>query len=327
MKVIDYDGIALYDLESPVEDFRADVLSGLTKPEKTLSPKYFYDERGARLFEEICELQEYYPTRTEMGILRENGSEMAAQLGSNCMLVEFGSGASIKVRILLDHLDSPAAYVPIDVAKAQLVETAAEIARDYNGLDVLPVCADYMGDLELPEPKRVAARTAAFFPGSTIGNLEPDEANRFLRRVADLCGEGGGLLVGVDLRKDRGILEPAYNDARGVTAAFNLNILERINRDLGADFDLAAFRHLATYNEPKGRIEMRLISQRKQLVHVGEAEIQFAEDESITTEHSYKYSLEQFRAAADRGGFRVDRVWTDPQKLFSVQFLRVAEAA
>jgi dimethylhistidine N-methyltransferase len=327
MKITEYDGITLYDLESPVEDFRADVLSGLQKSVKTLSPKYFYDDRGAQLFEEICEVPEYYPTRTEMSILRENGDRMATSLGAKCMLVEFGSGASVKVRILLDQLENPAAYVPIDVAKTQLIETATELARDYPRLDVLPVCADYMGDLELPAPKRHPERTAGFFPGSTIGNLEPDEANRFLRRVAGLCGEGGGLLVGVDLKKDRAILEPAYNDSRGVTAAFNLNILERINRDLGADFDLDSFRHLAVYNEHAGRIEMQLISRRKQTVRVGEAEIYFADGEVITTEHSYKYSREEFRHAAERAGFTVEQVWTDTQDLFSVQLLRVAEAA
>jgi dimethylhistidine N-methyltransferase len=327
MKITDYDGITLYDLESPVEDFRADVLQGLQKPSKTLPPKYFYDDRGAQLFEEICELPEYYPTRTEMAILREHSAEMATRLGSGCMLVEFGSGASVKVRILLDHLDAPAAYIPIDVAKLQLVETASELARLYPNLDVLPVCADYMGDLELPTPRRRPSRTAGFFPGSTIGNLEPNEAHRFLRRTATLCGNGGGLLVGVDLKKDPGILEPAYNDNQGITAEFNLNVLERINRDLGADFDLAAFRHRAIYNEDAGRIEMRLISLKPQLVHVGEAAIEFAEDEPITTEYSYKYSLEGFRAAAERGGFDVECVWTDSRELFSVQLLRVAEAA
>jgi dimethylhistidine N-methyltransferase len=327
MKITDYDGIRLYDLESPVEDFRADVLGGLQKPAKTLPPKYFYDDKGAQLFEEICELPEYYPTRTEMSILREHGADMAAGLGSECMLVEFGSGASIKVRILLDHLDHPAAYVPIDVAKMQLVETASDLARKYPNLDILPVCADYMGELELPTPKRLAARTAGFFPGSTIGNLEPAEANQFLRRVAALCGQGGGLLVGVDLEKDPAILEPAYNDTQGVTAAFNLNMLERINRDLGADFNLAEFRHEARYNQDVGRIEMRLISLSKQLVHVGEAEIDFAEDEAITTEYSYKYSLNGFRGAAEDAGFEVEHVWTDEQQLFSVQLLRVANGA
>jgi dimethylhistidine N-methyltransferase len=325
MKTTDYDGITLYDLESPVEDFRADVLAGLTKPAKTLPPKYFYDDKGARLFEEICELPEYYPTRTEMAILREYGAEMATGLGAGCMLVEFGSGASVKVRILLDHLESAAAYVPIDVAKTQLVETAAALAKAYPSLDILPVCADYMGDLELPEPKRQPSHTAAFFPGSTIGNLEPGEADRFLRKVAQLCGADGGLLIGVDLRKDRRILEPAYNDAQGITAAFNLNILERINRDLGADFDLTAFQHHAVYNENFGRIEMRLISRRKQLVHVGEAAIEFAEHEPVTTEYSYKYSLEGFGDTARRAGFDVDCVWTDPDNLFSVQLLRVAD--
>lgn len=323
MKQIEYDGITLYDLEPPVDDFRAEVLRGLQAPHKTLPPKYFYDDTGARLFEEICELPEYYPTRTEIGILERHGAEMAQRLGSGVMLVEYGSGASVKVRILLNHLDSPAAYVPIDVAKSQLVQTAADLAKSYPGLEVLPVCADYMGNLELPAPSRPPSRTAGFFPGSTIGNLEPAEADRFLRGAAGLCGPQGGMLIGVDLEKDVLILEPAYNDQAGVTAAFNLNVLEHINRELGANFDLGAFRHRAVYNTSQHRIEMRLISKRPQIVHVGEAAIEFDEDEAITTEYSYKYSLESFRQAANRAGFEVEKVWTDEANLFSVQLLRV----
>jgi dimethylhistidine N-methyltransferase len=249
---------------------------------------------------------------------------MADRLGSGCMLIEFGSGASVKIRILLNHLNAPAAYVPIDVAKSQLVETASDLARSYPGLEVLPVCADYMGDLELPAPSRTVSRTAAFFPGSTIGNLEPAEADRFLRGAAELCGADGGLLIGVDLEKDLGILEPAYNDQAGVTAAFNLNVLDHVNRELGADFDLQAFRHLAVYNPAEHRIEMRLISQRRQTVHVGEAAIGFEEGEAITTEYSYKYTLDSFRQAANRAGFDVEKVWTDEANLFSEQLLRVA---
>jgi L-histidine Nalpha-methyltransferase len=324
MKQVEYEGITLFDLEPPADDVRAEVLKGLQQRPKTLPAKFFYDDRGARLFEDICELPEYYPTRTEIGILEQNAEEMAGRLGSECMLVEFGSGASVKIRILLNHLQSPAAYVPIDVAKSQLVETAGELAKSYPGLEVLPVCADYMGSLELPRPSHKVAHVAAFFPGSTIGNLEPEDADRFLRGVAELCGRDGGLLIGVDLEKDPAILEPAYNDSAGVTAAFNLNMLEHINREVGADFDLGAFSHLAIYNEQQHRIEMRLISRRGQIVHVGESAIDFAEGEAITTEYSYKYSLESFRRLANQAGFEVERVWTDDNQLFSEQFLRVA---
>lgn len=327
MRVVQHEGITLYDLQSPLESFRDEVLRGLTRQPKALPPKYFYDDLGARLFEQICELPEYYPTRTETAILQGNIDEIASMLGRGCLLVEFGSGAGTKIRILLDHLDSPAAYVPIDVAKTQLVETAAVLAEAYPGLDVLPVCADYMGELELPSPERPVARIAGFFPGSTIGNLEPDDASAFLRQVARLCGRDGALLIGVDLQKDRAILEPAYNDASGVTAAFNLNVLRHINRELGADFDLDAFRHHAFYDTTNGRIEMRLVSLRPQTVTVAGTTIPFAEGEYITTEYSYKYSLEGFRETAERSGFSVERVWMDPRKLFSVQFLRTQDGA
>jgi len=327
MKITHHDGITLYDLESPVESLRDEVLRGLTLPAKMLPPKLFYDDLGARLFEQICELPEYYPTRAETAILRENIAEIAVLLGESCLLVEFGSGASTKTRILLDRLEAPAAYVPIDVAKSQLIETAAVLARDYPGLEVLPVCADYMDELRLPSPKRPAQRTATFFPGSTIGNLEAAGVKRFLKHVARLCGGDGGLLLGVDLQKDPSIIEPAYNDASGVTAAFNLNVLRHINRELGADFDLDAFQHRAFYDTANGRIEMRLVSLRHQTVRVAGTDITFAKVEPITTEYSHKYSLEGFRETVERAGFSVERVWTDDQSLFSVQFLRVGDGA
>ncbi len=327
MKVTDYGEVTLYDLESPLDDFRADVLDGLSRPAKALLPKYFYDERGARIFEQICELPEYYPTRTEMDILRERGAEIGELLGTACMLLEFGSGEATKIRILLDHLQEPAAYVPIDVAKAQLVEVAARLVRSYPGLEVLPVCADYMGELELPVPQAAVARTAGFFPGSTIGNLERPDATRFLERVAQLCGAGGQLVIGVDLQKDPSLLIPAYNDAAGLTAAFNLNLLERINRELGGTFDPATFRHEAVWDAEHSRIEMQLISRKRQSVRVGEAEFDFSEDEPITTEYSHKYTPEAFRELAGSAGFAVERFWSDPQNLFSVQVLRVTGGA
>ena len=322
MKIAQYEGITLHDLEPPVESFREEVLEGLRRPHKALPPKFFYDDAGAELFEQICELPEYYPTRTETAILRENIGQITSLLGAGCLLVEFGSGTSTKTRIILDELASPAAYVPIDVARSQLIQTAAVLARAYPGLDVLPVCADYMSRLELPSPRRAVARTAAFFPGSTIGNLEAADADAFLKRVARLCGADGGLVIGVDLQKDRAILEPAYNDASGVTAAFNLNVLRHINRELGTDFDLRAFRHEAFYDEERSRIEMRLISLRSQSVRVAGIDIPFAQGEAITTEYSHKYSLEGFRDTAERAGFSVEQVWTDEQHLFSVQYLR-----
>jgi L-histidine N-alpha-methyltransferase len=323
MKITEHDGITLYDLESPLESFREEVLEGLTRPAKLLPPKFFYDDLGAQLFEQICDLPEYYPTRTETAILRENIDEIAGILGRGCLIVEFGSGASSKTRILLDRLPAPAGYVPIDVAKSQLIEMATILSRAYPGLEIMPVCADYMGDLRLPTPVQAPTRVVAFFPGSTIGNLEPSDVHAFLKRVAALCGSAGGLLIGVDLEKDPRIIEPAYNDAQGVTAAFNLNVLQHINRELGADFDLAGFQHQAKYDPAERRIEMRLISRRPQEVRVAGKAIDFVEQEAITTEYSYKYSLARFRAAAESAGWSVRRVWTDAQQLFSVQYLEV----
>ncbi len=324
MKTVEYGEITLYDLESPLDDFRADVVSGLSKPAKALLPKYFYDEKGARLFEQICDLPEYYPTRTETRLLRECAAQIGELLGAGCVLVEFGSGEATKTPILLDQLEDPAAYIPIDVAKSQLVEVASRLVRAYPRLEVLPVCADYMGELDLPTPRTPVARTAAFFPGSTVGNLERADAMRFLRRVAELCGAGGRLVIGVDLKKDPAILIPAYNDPAGVTAAFNLNLLERINRELGGDFDLHAFRHEAIWDEAQSRIEMQLISLKHQTVHVGETAFNFAAGEPITTEYSHKYSPTAFRDLARGAGFDVERFWSDPDNLFSVQVLGVA---
>jgi dimethylhistidine N-methyltransferase len=323
MKVTQHGRVTLYDYEPTVEDIRGEVLGGLLKTPKTLPSKLFYDERGSQLFEEICRLEEYYPTRTEVGILTRHAGEMTALLGTRCRLLEVGSGSSQKTRILLDQLEDPAAYVPIDISRAFLLESAQAIAREYRRLDVLAVCADYTQPFEVPAPPRPAQRTVAFFPGSTIGNLVPDEARDFLRRIASWCGRGGGLLIGVDLRKDRPTLEAAYNDREGVTAEFNLNLLDRINRELGADFDRDGFAHRAIYDEAQGRIEMRLISRRPQTVAVQGHMVAFDEGEWITTEYSYKYSLAGFRELAAAAGFAVAQVWTDERGLFSVQYLAV----
>ncbi|HEY0152640.1 MAG TPA: L-histidine N(alpha)-methyltransferase [Longimicrobium sp.] len=322
--------VVLYDLEPVPDDLRADVLAGLTGPVKKLSPKYFYDEAGARLFERICELGAYYPTRTEIGILRRAAGEIARCIGPGCRLVEFGSGSGIKTRILLEELREVAAYLPIDISRAQLLAFAISVAEAFPELEVLPVCADYTSTFSLPEPTRPAAGVVAFFPGSTIGNFEPDDAARFLERVGELCGPGGRLLIGVDLAKDPEVIERAYNDPEGVTAAFNLNLLARINRECGADFDLAAFRHHAPYVQADGRVEMHLVSTRAQEVRIPAAEgphhtrIAFRPGESILTEYSHKYAPGAFERLAHRAGWVLEQRWTDDREWFAVYLLRRA---
>ncbi len=298
-----------------------ELLDGLRKPEKSLPAKLFYDERGSELFEQITKLDEYYLTRTETKIFADRIDEIIGHLGSDVILIEFGSGNSQKTRILLDHLPDPAGYVPIDISQEKLTESATAIAAAYPGLNVLPIWADYTREFELPAIG--GSRKAALFPGSTIGNFYPHEAEAFLKRVAKLVGEGGGLLIGVDLKKDARILNLAYNDAQGVTAAFNLNMLEHINREFGASFQLDQFRHQATYNEALGRIEMYLVSVEDQTVSLGDAEFSFRRDERILTEVSHKYTVEDFERLAVGGGFHVRDVWIDGDQLFSVQCLVV----
>jgi dimethylhistidine N-methyltransferase len=307
------------------DGFLSEAVAGLSRPEKTLPCKFLYDEEGSRLFNEICELEEYYPTRTENQILRDNINEIAGLIGSECRLVEFGSGASIKTRHLLTHLPSMSGYIPIDIAGPQLLESAAQLAREFPGLEINPLEADYGEISEIPHTKRKPKRTVAFFPGSTIGNFDPVAAVAFMRNIALLCGSDGGLLIGVDRKKPRWILEPAYNDRKGVTARFNLGILARANRELGADFDLSAFRHRAPYNEAEGRIEMHLVSKRAQIVNLESREFRFEEGEYITTEHSYKYTLPGFAGLALRAGFELVKNWEDCNHLFSVLFLRVRD--
>jgi dimethylhistidine N-methyltransferase len=270
-------------------------------------------------------LEEYYPTRTENQILRDNINEIARLIGSECRLLEFGSGSSAKTRHLLAHLPSMSGYIPIDISGPQLLESAVQLASEFPGLEINPLEADYCEILELPNPKRKPRRTVAFFPGSTIGNLEPEGAVAFLRNIAFWCGSDGGLLIGIDLKKERWILEPAYNDRKGVTARFNLNILTRANRELGADFDLSAFQHRAPYNEIHDRIEMHLVSQCPQTVHLDSQEFNFEEGEHITTEYSYKYTLKGFERLAWRSGFEPVKHWEDDNHLFSVLFLRVRD--
>jgi dimethylhistidine N-methyltransferase len=306
--------------------FRADVLRGLRAPAKELPCQYFYDAAGSELFERITELQEYYPTRTERGIMEEHAPAMARLLGRRVLLVEYGSGSSTKTRLLLDHLPDPAGYVPIDVSGEHLHRSARALAADYPAVEVLPVCADFTRPLELPVPRRRAARRVVYFPGSTVGNFTPDETVALLRQTAERCGAGGGLLLGADLRKDPRVIEAAYNDRDGVTAAFNRNLLVRINRELGGDFAVEQFAHRAFYNAPEGRIEMHLVSRRDQSVHVGGAEFFFAAGESIRTEYSYKYRLRDLRDLAGAAGFALTSAWTDPRRHFCVCHLTVRGA-
>ena len=313
--------LTLHDCAPRLGDFYNEVVEGLSQDRKTLPCKFFYDERGSQLFDRICELPEYYPTRTEAAIMREHGPAMAAALGPHVRLVEYGSGSSSKTRILLDHLPCPAAYVPMDISREHLMRSAADLAAAYPYIEVLPVCADYTQPFTLPLGHQTAARTAVYFPGSTIGNFHPAQAERFLSDMAQAAGADGGLLIGVDLRKSPTVLEPAYNDRRRVTAAFNLNLLHRINRELDGDFDVEQWEHWAYYNERAGRIEMHLLSLREQTVRIGAETFNFAADETIWTECSYKYSLEGFAARAGRAGWDVAQVWTDSERRFSVQYL------
>ena len=301
------------------DSIRLEVLDGLRKPEKTLPSKLFYDELGSELFEQITKLDEYYLTRTETEIFADRIDEIIDHLGSGVILIEFGSGNSQKTRILLNHLPDPAGYVAIDISQEKLTESATAIAAAHPGLDVLPIWADYTRDLELPEIG--GSRKVAFFPGSTIGNFYPLDAEAFLKRVAELVGRGGGLLIGVDLKKEPHTLNLAYNDAKGVTADFNLNMLAHLNREFGATFQLDQFHHQARYNEALGRIEMYLVSLEDQTASLGDAEFSFARDERILTEVSYKYTVEEFESLAVGGGFHVREVWTDTAQLFSVQYL------
>jgi dimethylhistidine N-methyltransferase len=310
-------------LDAAAVSFRDDVLRGLSAPEKWLPCKYFYDDAGSELFERICGLVEYYLTRTELAIMERDAEAMAGRVGPRCLLIEFGSGSSLKTRWLLDRLPEVAAYVPVDIAREHLLASARSLAAAYPGLEVLPLCADFTRPLKPPRTARAADRRVVYFPGSTIGNLTGEEAVGLLRQTARLCGRGGGLLLGVDLKKDPAVIEAAYNDARGVTAAFNRNLLVRINRELGGSFDVAAFWHHAFYTPREGRIEMHLVSRRDQRATVAGREFAFAEGESIRTEYSYKYSLNDLRALAAEAGWEVEQVWTDERTYFGVLYLTV----
>ena len=299
--------------------FRADVLAGLRRPQKRIPAKYFYDLAGSQLFEQITELDEYYLTRTEMGIFDRFSKEMAVLCGPRCLLIELGAGNLVKARTILRHLERPAGFVPVDVSGEHLQAATQELSREYPELDVMPVCADFLGAFPLPSVP--AARRVVFFPGSTLGNFDPEEAEALLRRVARLVGPGGGMLLGVDLRKDPKVIAAAYNDSLGVTAAFNLNLLHRMNNELGADFDADAFEHRAFYNRDESRIEMHLVSLVDQRVRLGTATIPFHAGETIHTENSYKFDATELSRLAARCGLRTDAVWTDEKKFFATLYL------
>ncbi|MFP4560811.1 MAG: L-histidine N(alpha)-methyltransferase [Thiohalorhabdus sp.] len=303
------------------EELLADLLQGTREAPYSLSPKYLYDQRGSELFDRICELDAYYPTRTELAILAARGREISAAVGPRALVVELGSGSSNKTRALLDHLEEPAAYVPVDISREHLEAAAARVDAAYPGLEVLPVAADYTRPYSLPTPRTEAARTLLYFPGSTLGNFDLPEAEAFLTRQAALAGSGGAMVVGLDLQKDVDVLLRAYDDPEGVTAAFNSNLLHRLRDELGADLDLDGFRHRARYNEDLGCVEMHLESLKDQEIRVAGRAIPFRTGQTIRTERSYKYTLAGFRDLAERAGFRVARVWTDPDGYFSVQFL------
>ena len=313
--------LRLHDLAPPQDDFLAAVLNGLGRARKTLPCKFFYDEAGSALFDAICDTPEYYPTRTELGILTAAADEVADLAGRGGVLVEYGSGSSRKTRLLLDAL-APAVYMPIDISREHMLAACHTLAQDYPALHLMAVCADYTRPLRLPTVARGGQRRLAFFPGSSIGNFAPLEALRFLKNVAQQLAPDDGFLIGVDLKKDSAILNAAYNDAAGITAAFNLNLLARCNTELGADFDLGTFAHQAFYNEAVGRIEMHIRSEREQTVRVGGQPFIFAAGETIHTENSYKYAADEFRLLAVQAGFQPQRYWMDEARLFSVHLFR-----
>jgi dimethylhistidine N-methyltransferase len=316
--------ISILDLEPPACDAEQEILGGLSKPQKQISPKYFYDENGSRLFDEICVQPEYYPTRTELGIMQAHVDDIVDLVGPQASVIEFGSGSGLKTRLLLSHLPDLAAYVPVDISRETLSRAAESLAADYCDIEVLPVCADFTQPFELPTPCVMPQRNLVFFPGSTIGNLSADKALSLLQVMREEAKDDGALLIGVDLVKPAEILEPAYNDAAGVTADFNLNLLERLNREHDANFSLPSFEHEAVYDAENRRIEMRLVSLVKQRVRVAGEAFDLADGEYIVTEHSHKYSLGQFESMAETAGFSVQEVWTDKDNLFSVQYLQAA---
>jgi dimethylhistidine N-methyltransferase len=307
-----------FDLQE--KDLLAEVLEGLHLPQKKLPCKLFYDQRGSELFDQICDLDEYYLTRTEMWIMNRYIDEIAESIGEKSLLIELGSGSSTKVRLLLDHLIDPVGYVPIDISSEHLIRASDSLATDYPGIKIIPVYADYTQAFNFPDIRFRYSKKVVYYPGSTIGNFTPRYAARFIGRIAKRSGTGSGLLIGIDLKKDKNTLEAAYNDRYGITAAFNLNILERLNRELGADFDTSRWKHHAFYNEDEGRIEMHLVSLDDQRVNLNGTPIKLKKDETILTEYSYKYTTDEFENLV-RNSFELAKVWTDQDEKFSIHYL------
>lgn len=298
----------------------AEIIEGLSQAEKMISPKYLYDERGSQLFDDITRLSEYYPTETEIGIVLDNIAAIKHLIGPQASLIEFGSGSSLKTRILLRHLSDLAAYVPVDISEEHLLESARQLRAEFPETEILPVVADFTQAFELPAPKVMPLRNIVYFPGSTIGNFTQEGALELLRVMRHEAKEDGALLIGVDLQKDPAIIERAYNDEDGITAKFNLNVLRHLNREYGADFNVDAFSHQATYDGSEGRIEIRVVNDGDQTVTINGEKFEIADGEGILTEYSHKYTLDGFAAMAEATGFRVEKVWMDPGQLFSVQY-------
>ena len=303
-------------------DFLKDVIEGLGKNPKTLKPKYFYDNRGAQLFTEICTTPEYYPTRTEIKILNQNAEDIASQIGDNTALIEYGSGALEKIKILLNFLKEPVGLIPVDISEDQLFVSAKNLENLYPNLEILPVAADFTKPIPIPGFSHPPKKYVAFFPGSTIGNFEPDLAIQFLQGVTKTIGLDGLLLIGFDLKKDIETLLAAYDDQRGITASFNKNLLSRVNGELGGNFNLNTFEHVARYNENKGRIEMHLKSTTEQTVSINKELFEFLEGETIHTENCYKFTKESFTAMSSKAGLSPVKTWTDDKNLFAVMLLR-----
>lgn len=320
--MIENDELEYLDYEPKPHTVLKEVLAGLSKSQKTLPPKLLYDKRGSEIFEKICQLKEYYPTRAETEILKENAREIAEYIGPEAVLIEPGSGSGDKIRSLLSHLKDIKSYVPIEISKEILLRMLGELNQEHPSLEVIPVCADFMGMDELPVSLNEAeiGRKVVFFPGSTIGNLSPAEAIQFLKRYGRMIGHGGGVLIGVDLKKDPAIFKAAYDDPHGVTAQFNLNLLERLNRETAAQFNLTNFTHDAYYNEKLGRVEMHIVSRVPQLVKVNQTVFRFREGETIHTENSYKYRVEEFCELASKARFKIRKSWKDENSLFCVYY-------
>jgi dimethylhistidine N-methyltransferase len=314
-------GVSDDDRRPPLNDLLEVAQRGLALKPKRLPSWLFYDEYGSRLFEEICEQPEYYLTRSEIALMAEHAGSIADVLGSEVRLVEYGSGNARKTHMLLEHLHRPVSYVPVEISPEPLRQSVGRLAREFPQLSLQPLCADFSKPLRLPIPPSAPRRTVVYFPGSTIGNFETREASMLLRKMRNEMGDAGGILIGVDLKKDPALIEAAYNDRAGVTAAFTLNMLTRLNREIGSNFDLSAFSHRAHYNQMAGRIETHIVSHCEQQVRVGRASVAFREDEAIQVEYSCKYSLADFEALAAKAGLAVLRVWTDPEQMFSLQYL------